>query len=398
MRILVTSIVDLRKTAHNRLHQFIKHLRRNHEITVLSINDWWKAGETDVQLYAQGLEGILKGVNIRHFTERRISPVYQEAISIATLGRILKEIHYADFDVHLNYSSLLSGYSVAKRMDAAGIRSVYDVADDLPAMVRSSPQMPAIAKPIAGRLGERAFKKNVAIARQITVISESLAHSLRLPPSKTAIVPNGVDIELFVGRSSPQLREKLGLERAFVLGYVGVLREWVDLEPVFAAVKELDKTRCAAKVLVVGEEGGLEKNKALARRYGLADQVIFTGTVPYVQVPEYVSCMDICLLPFKKDAVSENAVPLKLFEYMACQKPVISAPLAGVRQAVGDRVVYASDASELGQKVMELCEKQDLRTEMGLQGRRFIEENYSWVKACTRLEEILSEAAKGERG
>ena len=46
MKILITSVVDLKKTAHNRLHQFVKYLNRNHEVVVLSINDWWKADQT----------------------------------------------------------------------------------------------------------------------------------------------------------------------------------------------------------------------------------------------------------------------------------------------------------------------------------------------------------------
>ena len=50
MKILVTSIVDLKKTAHNRLHQFVRYLAQNHEVTVLSINDWWKANQTNAEL------------------------------------------------------------------------------------------------------------------------------------------------------------------------------------------------------------------------------------------------------------------------------------------------------------------------------------------------------------
>ena len=94
MEILITSVVDLRKTSHNRLHEFIRHLSRNHTITVLSINDWWKTSQTDVSQYQLGVEDMLEGVDIKYFTARKLSPYLQEVFSFVTLNRILKEIDY----------------------------------------------------------------------------------------------------------------------------------------------------------------------------------------------------------------------------------------------------------------------------------------------------------------
>ncbi len=396
MKILITSIVDLKKTAHNRLHEFVKHLSQNHKVTVLSINDWWRTKQADIALYAQGFEDTFRSISIRYFTQWEIRPVYQELASIITLGRVLDEIHYQQFDIHLNYSSLLSGLFVARKMQSAGIRTIYDVADDLPAMIRVSPQMPALLRPAGQFLGKIACRKNVAIAEQVSVITEQLRNSLGIPPAKTVVITNGVDIELFKNCPSPQLKKKLGLGQAFVLGYVGVLREWVDFEPVFAMVKsfESEEPYVDAKVLIVGEEGGLKKNKALSQHYGISGKVIFTGTVPYSQVPVYISCMDVCLIPFKNDSASQSRFPLKLLEYMACGKPVVSIRLKGVMEAVRERVLYASNSQELKIKILDLYNNEGLRTKMGLEGRKFVEDNYSWPRICLRLEEVLSEAAK----
>ena len=393
MKILITSVVDPQKTAHNRLHEFIKYLVQNHEVTVLSVNDWWKAGKTNAGLYTQGVKDMLSGINLKYFTQSRINPVYQELISVATLGKILEGIQYRRFNVHLNYNSLVSGYFVAKKMGAAGIKTVYDIADDLQAMIRSSPQIPTPLRPIAALAAKVALKKNISVAERVTTIGESLRDLLGNHFEKTIVISNGVDTELFHRRPSTQVRNKLGLNDAVVLGYVGVLREWVDLEPIFSAVKELEHEGCNLRVLIVGEEGELDKNKALAQKYGISDKSVFTGTVPYTEVPEYVSCMDICLLPFRKDAVSQNALPLKLFEYMACEKPVISTRLRGVVEAVGDRVIYASDAREFQAGLKALYANDELRSKLGQEGRRFVEQSFSWSKACFRLEEILLEVS-----
>ncbi|MDP6584264.1 MAG: glycosyltransferase, partial [Anaerolineales bacterium] len=337
MRILITSVVDLRKTSHNRLHQFIKYLSQNHNITVLSINDWWKAGRANVKIYEQGIANILKGVEIKYFTERKFRPYLQEAFSVVILDRLLRQIDYSNFDIHLNYSTLISGHFVAKKLKNQGIPTIYDIADDLPQMIRISPQIPSVLRPLGALIGGYMVTKNIQVSDLVTLSSGTLQSAYHIPEDKSEYIPNGVDTELFRSYLCQQKREKLQIAGCFVLGYVGVLREWVDFEPVFAAVAGLGHAYPDIRILIVGEEG-LERNRELARRYGVDGKVLFTGTVPYTQVPQYIACMDVCLIPRKANLVSESMVPLKLFEYMACEKPVICTELGSIKQAVQGRV------------------------------------------------------------
>ena len=394
MKILISSIVDLSKTSHNRLHQFIRHLSRNHSITVLSINDWWKNSQTDVRQYQLGVEDILKGIDIRYFTNGKLSPYLQELFSFVTLKRILKEIDCTRFDVHLNYNTLISGYYIARRLRAQGIDTVYDIADDLPAMVRTSPQIAAVLRPLGGFVADIMIERNIKIAQKVTFITSPLSDSYHIPPDKAEYIPNGADIELFKSHPSAQLRKELGLNQAFVLGYVGVLREWIDFEPIFAAVAALITQSPDIRLLIVGEEGGLEKVKNLAAKYEIADRIVFTGTIPYTQVPRYVSCMDACLTARKVDPVAEKMLPLKIFEYMACEKPVISTRLTGTQEAVQDKVLYASSKTEYQEQIARLYNDKEIRRKMGKQGREFVERNYSWTSAAARMEGVLKEAAK----
>ena len=381
--------MDLRKTSHNRLHQFIKHLSKNHEISVLSINDCWKSGETDVSLYSKDFEEVLQKIEIIYFTKRKINPFLQEISSAATINSILK--NYNSFDVHLNYNTLISGYAVGKKVKSRGVATVYDIADDLPQMIRNSPQIPYPLRPFGGLVGEVMIKKNIKVAEKITFITNSLKDSYDIPQNKAEFIPNGVDTALFENLPSDRLRDELNIEQDFIIGYVGVLREWVDFEPVFAAVKSLENEYPSIKILIIGEEGGLKENKDLAGRYGLLDRVVLTGTSPYEQVPKYIACMDVCLIPFKLDAVSEGSLPLKLFEYMACEKPVISTKLKGVREAVNDKVFYASNSREYESRIIELYDDEELRRMRGLEGRKFVEKNYNWQKIVDKLEKVLLE-------
>lgn len=399
MKILVTSILDLKRTAHNPLHQFLKHLQKAHRVSLLSLADWWKADTVDTGLYNKDFKDLIEGIDITYLSGRRLSPVAQELSSVFAVRSRLHEMGYRSFDVHFSYSGLFYSYLVARRFSAAGKSTVYHMGDDVPRMVREAPQMPAWLRVPGAAAARQVVRWNVASAARVTYITSSLGKAYGAEGEKGELLPNGVDTELFSNRYDREAaRHRLGISPAdFVLGYVGVLREWVDLEPVFAAARSLVEEIPGVKVLIVGEEGGLQKQVEMAGRHSLSGRVFFTGTVPYGRVPEHISCMDVCLIPFRPSAVTHNALPMKLFEYMSCGKAVVSTRLRGTIEAAGDRARYASDAGELARELLELYRSPETRERLGHEGRRFVEEKYSWKTACLRLESILLEASRKPR-
>jgi|AGTN01.2.fsa_nt_gi Glycosyltransferase len=386
MKILITSIVDLKKTPHNRLHHFIKCLSQKNEITVLCINDWWKASKTNAQLYVQGSDDFFHNVEIRYYTNRKISPILQELFSFIAINRMMDLKQY---DIHINYNTMLSGYYVSKKVSP----TIFDVADDLPEMVRLSPQVPLPLRPFGAMLSRVVFKSNIRNARKITYITEPLKKSYDIDDSKAVLLPNGVDATHFQRKPPGEIKNKLNLGEEFVVGYVGVLREWVNMEPAIEAISSLKGKGYKVKLVIVGEEGYLKETKAIVEKHGASDVVIFAGTVPYAEVPRYVSCMDVCLVPFTDDALSTNSLPLKLFEYMACEKPVISSRLKGITNAVGDLVLYASTSDEYEEMILRLYEDWSLRVSMGQAGRSFVMGNFDWKTIESKLQETLHEVA-----
>lgn len=207
MKILITSIVDLQSSQHNRPHQFVKYLSKKHDVTVLSINDWWKARQDDLRSYNNDFEEIFKKVNIIHLTDKRVSPILQELLSSKKVKEVIKE----GFDVHLNYSTLNSGRTAAKK-----INTVYDIADDLSAMIRSSPQIPRLLRPFGGSLGDFLIKRNINQSKTVTATTDMLIDSYNIPKRKAKIIPNGVDTEMFRDRGKSK-REELNLD-GFIIG------------------------------------------------------------------------------------------------------------------------------------------------------------------------------------
>jgi glycosyltransferase involved in cell wall biosynthesis len=279
---------------------------------------------------------------------------------------------------------------VARRMKSIGVETIYDIADNNPEMIRNSPQIPYPLRPVGGFFGDMMLRRNIRIARRIIYVTTAIKESCHIPEHKSNCIPNGVDTSLFRNHPSEQLRKELGLTGKFVIGYVGVLREWVKLEPIFTVVRQLEESHSELRVLIVGQEGRFQENKDLAKAYGIADKVIFTGTVPYAQVPGYISCMDVCTVPFEKNRVTNDPCPLKLFEYMACERPVISALEI---MSAGNNILHAFSTEEYRNRILELYGDQALRRTLGTEGRRFVEQNYDWVKISSNLEKILTDVA-----
>jgi glycosyltransferase involved in cell wall biosynthesis len=380
--------VDLKRSAHNRLHEFVAHLSHKHDVTVLSIRDWWKAQQTDVSQYNHSLEGVWQRVDVQYFVNYKISPIVQELLSVVTIGRILHKLDH--FDVHLNYNTLVSGFYTALRLKAKGTGTVYDLADDLPAMIGASPQISPLLRPLGGSFAWLMVRLNLALSEKATLTTPALSLP-RAFKDKYVMVPNGVDTTQFSRKDSGELREQLGLKDSFVLGYVGVLREWIDLEPTIMALATLRDEGYKVKLLVVGEEGGLEGPKALVEKYNVSGSVVFTGTVPYEKVPWYISCMDLGLIPFKTNAVTIGALPLKLLEYMACEVPVLASRLPGIEKAVGERILYATTAEEIACAINALQQKDPERWR--IESRRFVKETFDLKLVISSLEHVLEKVA-----
>ena len=67
------------------------------------------------------------------------------------------------------------------------------------------------------------------------------------------------------------------------------------------------------------------------------NQVILTGKQPYECIPKFLAAADICLLPaYPTEKIIQDIVPIKMYEYMAMGKPVITTKLPGVMKEFGE--------------------------------------------------------------
>jgi glycosyltransferase involved in cell wall biosynthesis len=133
---------------------------------------------------------------------------------------------------------------------------------------------------------------------------------------RTEILPHGVDYDHFsrcISNKHGNIAPLAGHSRP-VIGYFGLLGEWVDA----AILENIAQSHPDWSLLLMG------KVEADTRRLALLPNVRFTGPVPYGELPDYVAHVDVLVLPYHIEGRGQTITPLKLREYIATGKPVVS--------------------------------------------------------------------------
>jgi len=131
---------------------------------------------------------------------------------------------------------------------------------------------------------------------------------------------NGVDVEHW--RQTLPARPKDMLEimnRGIIVGYHGALAEWIDYE-----LLRLIADHGNYELVLLGLEHDMEFRKSGLSRH---HRVHFLGSKSYFELSAYARCYDVAILPFKKNTLTDSISPVKIFEYMAAQKPVVTTDL-----------------------------------------------------------------------
>jgi glycosyltransferase involved in cell wall biosynthesis len=157
--------------------------------------------------------------------------------------------------------------------------------------------------------------------------SETLAEERRRWNPRTHFVSHGVDVTHFAQALSPTLApppETAGLPRP-IIGFFGLIAEWIDLD----LIAEIARRRPRWTVLMIGKA-----NVDTGALRGLPN-VRLLGQKPYATLPAYCRVFDVGIIPFRIDALTVRANPLKLREYLAAGLPVVSSDLPEVRKYAG---------------------------------------------------------------
>lgn len=201
-----------------------------------------------------------------------------------------------------------------------------------------------------------------------------------IPSNKIEVITNGVDLDTYqIGQKDAKFRTKLGLsEDKFIILYIGAhgishgLPKVLDAAEIIQAEKDIH-------FLFVGEGAVKSTLVNLASRKQLQNVTFLPGQLRE-KVINFYHLSDVCLVPLRDVAGFSSFIPSKMFEIMACGKPII----ASLRGEASDILIKSGAAlvippenpEELVRAIKILKSDRQKCREMGQSGRAFVEKNY----------------------
>ncbi len=188
----------------------------------------------------------------------------------------------------------------------------------------------------AGWYERDAEDRLIAEAEHLAASSELLREELHARSGRAVeLLPNAVDPALFTRPTTPPTKR---LEGTPAVVYVGALwGEWVDL----SLIERIARAHPAATIHLVGPAG----DRVLPR----ASNIVIHGAQPRERIPALLAAADVAIVPFTPNRLTAAVSPLKVFEYLAMEVPVVSTALPDLEGVPG--VATANDAESFVQAV-----------------------------------------------
>jgi putative colanic acid biosynthesis glycosyltransferase WcaI len=214
-------------------------------------------------------------------------------------------------------------------------------------------------------------------------------------PEKTVYLPNGADLSLFrpLPADNPVVA-RFQMQNRFVVMYCGALGMKHGLLAVLEAAKlvEGEKDILFAFVGAGASESDLRSH---AEQMHLRN-VVFLGEQKVTDVPPLIARSDVCISCLAPSAYFDKIISVKLFEYLACGKPVIglhSGETARILNESGAGIVVTpGDSSALAEAIRALYRDSERRTRLGSRGRGYVEQHFSRRAIAMRLNALMDES------
>lgn len=244
---------------------------------------------------------------------------------------------------------------------------------------------------ILARLLEKIYS---CISIKITCVSDYIKNYLikkrGVEKRKIEIIPNGVNTELF----NP---EKYPHQFNYTVGYLGSLYSIRGIFKILDAFEIVKREITEAFLLYIGDGRDRRKLEEEIKRKKLENSVHITGRIPYPEVPEYLSKIDIGFIGWDNVDVMKGSSPLKLFEYLAMEKPVVGGTGGQIEDVLNKGCgIHLSELTpeKIAKEIIYLFGNPEKIKEMGEIGRKYVLENHSWDIIVEKYRKIYEEILK----
>ncbi len=245
----------------------------------------------------------------------------------------------------------------------------------------------------------RAMRAADAVVTLSGPMRDEIVHEHGIDPAKVFVIPNAVDLERFVPVSpdaavTRNLARRLGLDGTFVLGYISNLDHFREgQEVLLEAAAVLRAAGHPVSVLLVGEGRRKVELEEKARALGLGRWCVFAGSVPFDEVPAWYAQIDLFVVPRVSERAGRMVSPMKPFEAMAMEIPVLVSDLPALVEIAGPDeersfVFTAGDPTSLAARVAALIDHPEELAKRVASAAEWVRAERTWAGNGTAFDNV----------
>lgn len=185
----------------------------------------------------------------------------------------------------------------------------------------------------------------------VFVTAQGLYDSKKDYASEIHFSPNAANVDLFMKAQDPStpVPEEIATIPKPIVGFVGVIQDWIDLDLVKKAAVHYPGY---SFVMVGPVAAGIDISELKA-----LPNVHFLGRKNVESLPGYIKAFDVCINPFKLNELTDKVSPLKFYEYLASGKPIVSVDMPGVSSFTG--IVEIADNPDKFIRLIDVAIKEE---------------------------------------
>lgn len=230
----------------------------------------------------------------------------------------IKSINKPKF-VHV-YATCLNSvdYEKIKTYMDKGFKVIYDFVDELSSEISG---YNITSKMIEDHEKLLRDKENVLVVSTAKKLKD-IANKFRGENENNILAPNAVNLEDFKnhGHEIGEKIQPIVNNRKPIIGYYGALAKWFD----YKLIEQLAKEREDYEIVLIGMDYDGSYDQSNLKYYS---NISYLGMIDYKDLINYSRYFDVCIVPFIKNDITDSTSPLKIFEYMALEKPIVTTDI-----------------------------------------------------------------------
>jgi glycosyltransferase involved in cell wall biosynthesis len=397
MKILIVQDTDwIRRNPYQHTHLAERMVQRGHEVRVIDYEILWRT---------EGKKELLSKREVHS-----VSRIFPDVHITVTRPRILKVLV-------LDYVSMLFTYSKEIKQQIKEFAPDIIIGNDIlttwlafraakrfniPTLFYSiDVDYRLIPQKFLQPLGKWIESWNIRHADLVLSINEGLReYTIRMGAQreKTDVIRAGIDLERFnpARITGSGIRQKYGIGKDdIILLFMGWLYHFSGLKEVAIGLAKVKEQWPNLKLLIVGDGDAYEDLKKIRQECHLDHYMILAGKQPYSLIPELIAAADICLLPAHDNEIMHDIVPIKMYEYLAMGKPVVSTKLYGIIKEFGEGngVIYAESPEAVFPTALKIWKDNSIER-LVEKAIKFGQKN-DWHIITSQFEDILIKMCPG---